>query len=262
MIMIKQPSSYTGKLLQSAGFRSLTECNLSLACTMANSVTIPQDIIYNIIEAVSHDTRLLKKCAMVSSAFLLPCRKHLFSKLFLSDDRACQRLYQILVGNPVVQSFVRSITITRSNRISDWNCTPLISILRLSFCCLESFSINMSSLRVRHPLNWNNFSRELKDALSTVIRSSTLKTLYVNKISLPTMLFLGINLTKLELTNFSPNEFDGEQSGFLTPAASDSEGVATTTASCWHTVVDHCKCNFFGPVDGTRFPTSAYFSLI
>ena len=225
-------------------------------------VAIPQEIIDIIIEEVGDDRCILKECALVSSSFLFPCRKHLFSKLVLRDVQACQRLHQLLVENPVVQSFVRSITITRSNRISDWNCTPLISILRLSFCCLESFSINMSSLRVRHPLNWNDFSRELKDALSTVIRSSTLKTLYVNKITLPTMLFLGINLTKLELTNFSPNEFDGEQSGFLTPAASDSEGVATTTASCWHTVVDHCKCNFFGPVDGTRFPTFAYFSLI
>ena len=229
-------------------------------------VTIPQDIIYNIVEAISDDRRSLKKCALVSSSFLLPCRKYLFSELRLRDDRACQRLHQFLVENPVVQSFVKSIAIQplSHSSSSEWNCIPFIDILRLSFCCLKSFSINMSTLLkpYQYPLDWNNdFSSELKDALSTVIHSSTLKTLSLNKVSVPAMLFLGINLTKLELTIlgfFPPNKSDDEGSTLLTPAV--SEGVATTTTS--HTVVDHCICKFRGPVYGTRSPTSAYFSLI
>ena len=229
-------------------------------------VAIPQDIIYNIIEAVSDDRRSLKECALVSSSFLLPCRKHLFSKLTLDGyhdhhgpygvcqiepEKYCEMLHQFFVENPVLQSFVKSITIKPEWR----NCTQLIAILRLPFCYLESFSIRSG------PTKWNKFSNELKDALLTIIHSSTIKTLCVEHVLVPIVLSLvDLNLTKLKLTAFWPNEFVGKQSRLLTPAASDSEGVATTTAS--HTVVDHCKCKFFGPVEGMRFPTFGYFSLI
>ena len=77
------------------------------------------------------------------------------------------------------------------------------------------------------------------------------------------MLFPGINLTKLKLIALSPDGFDGEQSRLLpvTQAASESEGMAATTAP--HAMVDHCvwKC-LVKQVYGMRFPTSAYFSLI
>ena len=221
-------------------------------------VAIPQDIIYNIIEAVGDDTNFLKECALVSSSFLLPCRKHLFSNLCLAtgNDLACRGLHNFLVENPVVQSFVRSITIG-IGLYELQNCTSLVDILRLPFCCLESFSIIGNSMWPWAPLDWNDFSSELKDTLSTVIHLSSLKTLHLSQISFPVTLFLGINLTKLELTNISFNEFDGEQSRLLTPAA--SEGVATTAP---HTLVDHCEWTYFGPVNGTRFPASAYFSLI
>ena len=216
--------------------------------------TISQDIIYNIIEAVGDDKRLLKACALVSSSFLLPCRKHLFSKLYLSRDQTCQRLHQFLVENPVVQSFVRSIAIGFYQLL---NCTSLIAILRLPFCCLESFSVIGNKMSAWAPLDWNDFSSELKDTLSTVIHSSTLKNLHLDITSVPNMLFLGINLTKLEFTDVrvSFNEFDGEQSRLLTSAASEV---------VLHTVVDHCAWNYFDPltVYGTRFPTSAYSSLI
>ena len=216
--------------------------------------TIPQDIIYNIIEAVGDDKRSLKACALVSSSFLLPSRKHLFSNLSLDLDQACERLHQFLVENPVVQSFVRRITIELYRLL---NRTSLIAILRLPFCCLESFSIIGNVIFSQATLNWNDFSSELKDTLSTVIHSSTLKTLYLSKISVPIMLFLGMfNLTKLELTDVrvSSNEFDGKQSILLTPGT--SEGMATTAP---HTVVDHCVWNYFELVYGTRFPYICLF---
>ena len=173
------------------------------------------------------------------------------AKLNLKNIVKC--FINFFVENPVLQSFVKSITIKPEWR----NCTQLIAILRLPFCYLpvESFSIRSG------PTKWNKFSNELKDALLTIIHSSTIKTLCVEHALVPIVLSLvDLNLTKLELTAFWPNEFVGKQSRLLTPAASDSEGVATTTAS--HTVVDHCKCKFFGPVEGTRFPTFGYFSLI
>ena len=218
-------------------------------------VAIPQDIIDSVIEAVGDDKHLLRECALVSSSFLLPCRKHLFSKLSLRCNRACERLHQVLVENPVVQSFVRSITIELYEL---QNHTSLIPLLRLSFCCLESLSINGDYGWSFDPLNWNSFSNELKDTLLTVIYSSTLKTLHLRKINVPIMFFLGINLNKLVMAelDFPPNELDGKQSRLLTSAA--SEGVATTAS---HTVVDHCVYRYFH-LHGTRFSTSAHFSLI
>jgi hypothetical protein len=151
----------------------------------------------------------------------------------------------LLVEHPVIQSFVKKIAIN-----GDWgwhyktvdpdlrlNRPSLIAILRLSFCCLESFSINMVYPSV---LDWNGCKSELKDALSTIICSSTLKTLRLKRVSVPITLFHGIHLTMLELSSLSPNFFDGEQSRLLMPAAS-------------HTVIDQCVWDCYGPVDGTRF---------
>ena len=98
------------------------------------------------------------------------------------------------------------------------------------------------------------FSGELKDALLTVIRSSTLKTIHINRVSVPIMLFLDINLSKLGLTEFRPNKLDG-QSWLLTLAA--SEGVVPTVSH-----VEYCVFRYFTEKRGTRFPTSGYFSLI
>ena len=210
---------------------------------MANSLAIPQHIIDNIIKAVDNPgRRFLETCALVSSSFLLPSRKRLFSQISLGSDPACQMFHQVLVENPVIQSFVRSIVIRTFRSHS------LIAILRLPFCCLESFSIGHGW---HYPADWKNFSSELKDALSTIIYSSTLKTLNLwGVISVPIMLFHGIHLTKLELTSFLFND----ESTLLTSEA--SEGVASDT------VIDQCVWNFYEVVHGTRFSTSAYFSLI
>jgi hypothetical protein len=229
---------------------------------MANSVAIPQDIIYQVIAAVGDDTELLKRCALVSSSFLIPSRKQLFSEIYLEEAQAAQRLHQCLIQNPVIQSFVRSIVIwpwtsrpaMQSLSYKVLNSTSLPAILRLPFCHLESFSIHF-----RHPYNWNNFSSELKDALSYIIHSSSLKALYLESVvNVPITLFLDIaHLTKLELISISPGNFDGMQSSSLTPTA--SKGVATAAS---HTVIDRCVWYFHGQVDGTRFPsTPAYFSL-
>lgn len=231
---------------------------------MAQSVGIPQDIIDNVIAAVGDDERLLKKCALVSSSFLLPTRKQLFSRISLSSDQACQRLYQFLVQNQVIQSFIRTIALVQDGSWGcktspDWelmNSTSLPALLRLPFCCLESFSIGWAC----NPLNWNSFSSELTDALSHIIHSSTLKTLSLVDVSdVPITLFLDIvHLTTLELHSLSPSSFYGGNSTSLTREV--SKGAATTAS---HTVIDRCVWHFEREdVCGTRFPTSAYFSLI
>jgi hypothetical protein len=217
---------------------------------MAKSVEIPQDIIETVIAAVGDDTRLLKQCSLVSSSFLLPCRKQLFSRISLDSKDTCQGVQQFLVQNPVIQSFVKSISLKhRDTYCSDepewsslepeWmNSTSLVAILRLPFCRLECFSINV----LRDAMicsTWNSFSSELKDALSHIIHSSTLKTLSLTGITqVPITFFLHIvHLTTLELRSLSTNDFVGEDS--LTRAA--SKGGAPMAS---HTVVDRCVWRF------------------
>jgi hypothetical protein len=161
---------------------------------MANSVAIPQDIIYQVIAAVGNDKKLLKQCALVSSSFLIPSRKQLFSEIYLKKDQAAQRLHECLIQNPVIQSFIRSIVIRPwiTSRLSlsykVLNSTSLPAILRLPFCRLESFSVHFWL-----PWNWNNFSSELKDALSYIIHSPSLKALYLRSVvNVPITLFLDI----------------------------------------------------------------------
>ena len=197
---------------------------------------IPQDIIDNVIAAVGNDKRLLKKCSLVSSSFHRPSRKQLFSRITLMDDQRLQGIYQLLVQNPVIKSFVRTLTLCTGTAPvnSEWvNGSSLLAILRLPFCCLESFSINMWQFS-----NWNCFSNELKDALLNIIHSSTLKTLFLNGVSeVPiTFFFHIVHLTTLNLDSISPYDFADRNSSSL--ARATSKGVVEPIAS--HTVIDRC----------------------
>jgi hypothetical protein len=223
---------------------------------------IPQDIIDSVIEAVGDDTHLLKQCALVSSSFLLPSRKQLFSRITLEGDRICQRIHEFLIQNPIIQSFVRTITLIEGSlRTPMYGSTSLLSILRLPFCCLERFSIH--EYWNYNSCNWDRFSNELKDALLNIIHSSTLKTLSLTGITnVPMTFFLHtVHFTTLELNSILPNDFVSENLSSLTRA--DLRGVAPMASQ---TVIDSCVWHFTDErerrVGGTRFPSSSYFSLI
>lgn len=232
---------------------------------MASSAEIPQDIIDNVIAAVGDNRRLLKQCALVSTSFLLPSRKRLFSNIFLTDEletsQKNQNLHQLFVQNPVMQTFVRSIEIDLGFSASETTITmddtgtpSLLAILRLPFCCLESLSVTSSSscgLRTAGRRGIS-LSSELKAALSNIVYSSrsTLKTLHLESVSnVPISLVLDIvHLTELELVSIFPEDFDFDHPSSLIPA--DSKGIATTA----YPVIDQCMWYFWEPMHGTEFP--------
>jgi hypothetical protein len=143
------------------------------------------------------------------------------------------------VQNPVIQSSVRSITLTENSdkwgpKFTEWmNGTSLLAILRLSFYHLESFSI--TEHRRSHHWSWDSFSVELKDAISNIIHSPTLKTLFLKGITkVLTTFFLHIgHLTTLRLQSISPIDFCDDSS--LTRAA--SKGKAWERHQ-WHSASD------------------------
>jgi hypothetical protein len=225
----------------------------------SESVEFPQDIIDDIIAALGDNTRLLKQCALVSSSFLLPSRKQLFSSITLRNDQNCDGIHQFLVQNSVIQSFVRTIVIKDNTRMfPEWmNGTSLLAILRLPFWRLKSFVF-------REVWMWglNSFSIELKDALSNIMHSSSLKSLSLGgsnsnlDLILPITLFThAVHLTTLELYHLSPDNFGDEDSSLLTRAASNRvEPMASQI------VIDWCRwCFCKGDVRGTRFALSPHF---
>ena len=221
-----------------------------IAVNMANSVEIPQDIIDNVIAALGDDEPSLKQCALVSSSCLNPSRKQLFYSIsFGSNVKDCHRLRQVLVQNPVSRSFVKKIFVNYQH----WGSKPtfnesLLAILQLPFCHLEELSL--------FTVDWSRFSGELKDALSTLIHSPTLKIVYlINVTNAPITIFPGIvHLTKLYLISVSFNYSGGEQSSSRTPT-----GVVTTAS---HPVIDQCAWSFWMPTHSRIFLKHAYFSLI
>ena len=228
--------------------------DLIWSCSLAGkSIDIPQDIIDKVIAAVGDDTDLLKKCTLVSSSFLLPSRKELFSRVSLESDKFCQGIYKFLVKNPVIISFVRTISIKRkwNPKNTIWmNCGSLLAILRLPFSHLESFSINVWR---ESDWTWNSFSSELKDAFLNIIHSSSLKTLSLTGITKMPITFLhDTHLTILELDSISPNDFVEENSSSLALAA--SQGVAPIS----HTVIDRCVWSFWTKIEEYEIP---FFSL-
>ena len=217
------------------------------------SGVIPQEIIDNIIAAVGNfnDKRWLKQCALVSSSFLLPSRKQLFSRITLSNNRDCQGIHQFLVQNPIIQHFVRTIILKGSrwgpsgefSKHPEWmNGTSLLAILRLPIC-LECFTI-------RGFWDWDSFSSELKNALWNIIHSPSLKTLSLGGTTkLPITFFIHIDhLDTLDLYLLSPDDFV------------DAKGVVAPTSQTvidrcvWHLTMEHVRC--------TRLASSAYFLLI
>jgi hypothetical protein len=210
---------------------------------------IPQDIIDNVIAAVGDDTRVLKQCTLVSFSFFHPSRKQLFSRIILRNDQTSQGIHHFLVENPVIQSYVRSITLTDDNdsqeawRNPKWmNGKSLLAILRLPFCCLECFSIDVHPYWAPNSYNWNDdFSSDLKDALSNVIHSSILKIISLKGITnVPITVFLHIvHLTTLELHSILPFEFSDQSSSSQTQAA--SKGVTPMASDA---VIDQCIWSF------------------
>ena len=119
-------------------------------------------------------TRVYSKNApLVSSSFLFPSHKQLFSRVTLGSDRTCQRIHQFLVQNPVIQFFIITGKGAGSTNPEWTNGASL-----LSFRCLEDFLIIVRrDVWNYRNWNWNLFNSELKDALSNIIHSYTLKTL-------------------------------------------------------------------------------------
>lgn len=167
---------------------------------MTNPLTIPQDIIDGVIEAI--DTKsTLRRCALVSSSFLLPSRKRLFSHIHLRSDTQCKRLHSVLIENSHILSFITNLTVIRrvpqtKLSLDLWfskNPSSLLAILRLPLHRLTAFSL------VSSPpfLQWGRISSNVQAAIQHIIRLPSLSKLHLSTINrMPISLLSDMGLVK------------------------------------------------------------------
>ena len=173
-----------------------------------------------------------------------------FSPEFLSQATNIVRGFiksssKIHSSNPLSEPFLWSNVYRPGSKVSEWmNSKSLLALLRLPFGCLECFSI------IVHrddwdTWSWNNFSSELKDALSNIIHTSSLKTLSLTGITkVPITFFLHIvHLTTLELHSISLYDFYDKNSRPLSVTRAASKRVVPMVS---HTVIDRCVWRFTG----------------
>lgn len=149
---------------------------------MINSLSTPQDIVEAIIEIADYDTLL--QCALVSQSFLFPSRKMLFSDIVLQNEMQSDRLQRILVQNPYIQSFIKSLTILNKEDGEgphQWltgkrSISALLATLHLPLHHMASFSLISSPF----PIYWSYLHDTLKSALRNIFCSPSLTKLRIS----------------------------------------------------------------------------------
>jgi hypothetical protein len=144
---------------------------------------------------VVDDVDTLLQCASVSRPFLHSSRKWLFSDIHLQNAEQCERLYPILVQNPHIQSFIRSLTVLKkdhyvegynglgpgyfkTNRwlLNDASSPSLPLILCLPLHCLKSFSFISSP----NFTSWKDLSSDLRTALRNIMCLPSITKLHIS----------------------------------------------------------------------------------
>lgn len=115
-----------------------------------SSIVIPQDIIDSIIHELPADSKaVLKRCCLVSHAFLQPSQRKLFSTVTLTTEWQCSHLHSALTSNPDFPSYIRALTVVEAALTT----VRLVPILRklLKLEKLQSLSIILSSFYAQYP---------------------------------------------------------------------------------------------------------------
>lgn len=167
------------------------------------SLSIPLEVIYNILDRLSLDVLSLHNCSLVSPPFLSYCRKYLFADISLADPASCRRLHSVVAGNLSLASYIRKLEVIsrphdeyRSRRwvTVEHTLAPLLQMLHN----LHSFA-----LRDEYFLSWNNLPSEFRLSISN-LSSSTLTLSYVENIHMEQLLGRNVILKGLILDNCKP----------------------------------------------------------
>ena len=145
----------------------------------------------------------------MSRSFLYPTRKQLFAYISLAQ---CQRILDLLIRHPYMQSFVKSLTIIY--RPDLYIEDVLIAVYRLLLGSLPIFVFDVSLPgHLACAYDWRKLSRNLRDTLSDTIHSPSLTSLSLMDTShVPIGLFLGLKGVRT-LTCYGVDFSDGNTRG-------------------------------------------------
>ncbi|KAF9472423.1 hypothetical protein BDN70DRAFT_818695, partial [Pholiota conissans] len=164
------------------------------------SLSVPQDIIDLIADTLGGAGHVeeLKACSLVHSAFLHPCRKHIFATVYLmpigppSDVKGTAvlggRLFRVLQQSPHIASYVRSLSIHADTAPDlDWmlKSQEMSSILDiLTNRNLRTFEFQTGAYSL-----WEFVAPSIRTSLTSLIASRQLEHLTLRGlINLPTSL--------------------------------------------------------------------------
>ena len=145
---------------------------------MDSELTVPLDVLGHITEllaAPGDDRDSIKSLQNLSQTckFMVPiCRRHLFSSLCLRSTSISERFSDLLLENPDIARYVRSLNYRMYNPIRDHELT-ILNILKVRS---PLKSIDLSS----QGLVWNSFPESIRSSLVSLIQLPTVTHLNIN----------------------------------------------------------------------------------
>ena len=137
--------------------------------------TLPLDILLHIIDLLTgrddEDVKSLRILSQVCKSMVPLCRKHLFSSLSLHNELNSERFSGLLLKNPDIACYVRSLHYIVCLPISDHELNILDILKKRS----SLQSIELWSLEVE----WNNLAESMRSSLVSLIQLPTVTSLSI-----------------------------------------------------------------------------------
>lgn len=167
-------------------------------------ISIPQDVINNIVDELKGDKRTLATSSLVSRSLREPCRKHLFARIELDSRRMrkVKGLYSILSYNPGIGLYVRHLHLVMHDASSGRELPSILQTLgQLRSLCWQVAQME--------PLPWTTLDRFLKTTVMELLQSSTLVHIDISHVKdFPiSLLARSSHLKELTLSDVFPPTF-------------------------------------------------------
>jgi hypothetical protein len=140
---------------------------------MESRTTLPLDILQNIIDLLvdgnDGNIKPLLILSQTSKSMVPLCRKHLFSNLKLLRDLKSERFANLISKNPDIARYVKSLTFTVYNPISDDELNILDLLKKRS--SLQTIILQTSGM------DWNDFPESMQTSIVSLIQLPTISRL-------------------------------------------------------------------------------------
>jgi hypothetical protein len=135
--------------------------------------TLPLDILLYIIDLLADnaDFKSLQILSQTCKSLVPPCRKHLFSSLYLHSTLNSERFSDLLSNNPDLAGYVRSLNYSVYRPIGD-------HVLNILDMVKERSSLRLIELSGLG-LDWNKLTESIRSSLISLIQLPTVTSLNI-----------------------------------------------------------------------------------